>query len=81
MEGWRLLELKGDCDFMKSLENFEANYKFKIGGGWVILRGGTRKPEGPTGANSEPMGGGTGSGQGTSQGGAEQAAPGAQAAP
>ena len=64
MAGWRLLELKGDEEFMRSLENFEANHKFKIGGGWVILRGGNRKPPGPTGANAEPMGGAAGGGTG-----------------
>ena len=81
MAGWRLLELKGDNEFMLSLEGFEANHRFKIGGGWVIIRGGTRKPAGPTGANAEPMGGATGGEQGASQGGAQQAPPGAQAAP
>ena len=78
MEGWRLLELKGDDEFMRSLEGFEANHRFKIGGGWVIIRGGNRKPPGPTGANAEPMGGQGGGGQGTNQSGAEQSTPGPQ---
>ena len=57
MNGWRLLELKGDEEFMNSLSKFEANHPFQIWGGRVFIRGGIRKPPDPTGANYQPLGG------------------------
>ena len=57
MNGWRLLELKGDEEFMESLSQFEANHPFQIWGGRVFIRGGIRKPPGPSGANAHPLGG------------------------
>ena len=43
MDGWRLLELKGDREFLESLARFEEEHKFNLSGKTVQIKGGTRK--------------------------------------
>ena len=43
MDGWRLLELKGDREFQESLTRFEEEHKFNLSGKTVQIKGGTRK--------------------------------------
>ena len=56
MNGWRLLELKGDEEFMQSLAQFEANHPFQLWGGRVFIRGGIRKPPGPLWSKRSTLG-------------------------
>ena len=44
-EGWRLLTLVGDSDFLSSLSHFTENHWFNIGIGSIQIRGGQRKQE------------------------------------
>lgn len=44
-EGWRLLTLVGDADFLSSLSHFTENHWFNIGVGSIQIRGGKRKQE------------------------------------
>ena len=44
--GWRLLLLQGSAEFMSSLEQFGQEYRFPLGAGHVIIRGGSDRPKG-----------------------------------
>ena len=43
MDGWRLLELKGDREFHESLAKYDEDHKFNISGKTIQIKGGTRK--------------------------------------
>ena len=45
-EGWRHVELEADDVFMKILENFTENHRFKLGSDGIQLWGGRRKKDG-----------------------------------
>ena len=76
MAGWRLVQLEGDDRFLKCLDEFPEDHKFKLGGSLVMIRGGKRKAAAPTGGNATTLGQrGQGLGQQSrnrSQGGSEQ---------
>ena len=72
-EGWRLILLQGNAEFMASLEAFEEEHRFPVGSDRIIIRGGKRKPAPPRGQAKQdqhqqhqqrggPIGGGTGGG-------------------
>ena len=44
-QGWRLLMLQGCPAFMESLKKFDQDYKFPVGSGHVIIRGGAGRPK------------------------------------
>ena len=56
MAGWRLVQLEGDDRFLKCLEEFPEDDKFKIGGSLVMIRGGKRRAAAPTGRNATTLG-------------------------
>ena len=37
MEGWRLLQLQGNDDFLNSLKEYTEDHKFKLGGSLVMI--------------------------------------------
>ena len=43
--GWRLLLLQGCEEFMESLKNYDTEYKFPVGSGHVMIRGGNDRPK------------------------------------
>ena len=73
MKGWRLLELRGDEDFLRSLAETPENQRFKLAGHFIFIRGGEQADSGPTGANATPVGSGglpgpSGAGKGKGKG-------------
>ena len=63
--GWRLVLLQGSPDFMVSLEKFGQDYRFPVGCGHVIVRGGPNRPRGSGYGEDAERHGGTGRGSGT----------------
>ena len=45
-KGWRLALLQGCAKFMKSLEYYGQDYRFPVGSGHVLIRGGANRPKG-----------------------------------
>ena len=44
MNGWQMVYLAGDCIFMEYLSRCPITFRFHVGPGSVVLRGGIRKP-------------------------------------
>ena len=42
-EGWKLVRLQGNEQFMDSLYQFPMTHRFKVGSGRVMIRGGNRR--------------------------------------
>ena len=43
--GWRLLLLQGCDEFLDSLKHYDLEYKFPVGSGHVLIRGGSGRPK------------------------------------
>ena len=65
-EGWRHVEMEADQVFMKVLENFTENHRFKLGSDGIQLWGGKRKPDPSQSNNQNRAGGGNNSNTGRS---------------
>ena len=62
-KGWRLIYLQGCPVFMESLKHYDQEYKFPLGCGQVLIRGGAGRPKSilkNVGARSSPGGRGRG---------------------
>ena len=59
-KGWRLVYLQGCPVFMESLKQYEHDYKFPVGCGQILIRGGSGRPKSL--ARSAPAGRGAGGG-------------------
>ena len=57
-EGWRLALLQGCPEFMDELKRFDADHRFPIGAGHVVIRGGSGRPKGTVDRNRGARGGG-----------------------
>ena len=53
-KGWRLVLLQGCPAFMKSLEDYDEDYKFTVSSCHVYIRGGVRRPKPPAGRPPQP---------------------------
>ena len=49
-KGWRLVLLQGCPELMESIKRFDVDYKFSVGSGHVIIRGGAGRPRTSTAA-------------------------------